>query len=158
MAVLNEPFDEYRDCLRLVWNYALRHRLKGLVSYPDVSRALLEALVLDELPAATNARNNNDGCVAGLGVAISATRPKVLVARVGQQIDWTTADVGSEAKGKILYYVDLFDFRDQDQMLDLDYVKAISSSEFGAVKKGDLVLLHRADVDIVSLGVSGELF
>jgi hypothetical protein len=53
VETMNDQFDEYRDCLRLVWNLALRHRLKGTVALPDVSKALLDALVLDDLRGAT---------------------------------------------------------------------------------------------------------
>ena len=49
MRAIDEPFDEYRDCLRIIWNLSLRHRLKGVVSFPDVSATLFGALVLDDL-------------------------------------------------------------------------------------------------------------
>jgi hypothetical protein len=69
MQNLNDQFDEYRDCLRVVWNLALRHRLKGTVAFPDVSQALLAALVLDDLREATplNTKRTADHGIPGLG-------------------------------------------------------------------------------------------
>jgi hypothetical protein len=69
MQNLNDQFDEYRDCLRVVWNLALRHRLKGTVAFPDVSQALLDALVLDDLREATplNTKRTADHRIPGLG-------------------------------------------------------------------------------------------
>jgi hypothetical protein len=153
MKKLDDEFDEYRDCLRVVWNLALRHRLKGLDSFRDISWALLGGLVLDELTAAdpVNTSRTSDGYIPGLGVAIEASKPEVLLAtNLGNGVIWKDAPI--EAIGNMpSYYIDVFDFRNDDGMLEFEYIKAYMrcsdvSSEFGKV-----VLLRRSHVSIVDL-------
>ena len=154
METVNEQFDEYRDCLRIVWNYALRHRLKGAISYPDVSEALLSALVLDDLSGATdkNTRRTSEGYIPALGVIASVKNPFAQVQEVRDgEIIWKAVDPGDEIRGVPLHYVDVFDFRDADQMLELEYVKAFAPKDIGDVRKGEVLLLRRSQVDVIEL-------
>lgn len=154
MKTLNDEYDQYRDCLRLVWNYALRHRSNAGDSYPDVSSVLLKALVLDALenPLPENTAPGQDDAIAGLGVAIAQDAPDVLVPNeTATEIVWERADVGSVSMGALFYYVDVFDFRDDEQMHYYDYVKAVAAAPIGSVAEGTTVALRRSDVDIVDL-------
>jgi len=168
VETMNDQFDEYRDCLRLVWNLALRHRLKGAVALPDVSKALLDALVLDDLRGATTLNTQRtagalipgrgwvDGYIPALGVVISAFSPEAYQPEeYPTEIVWKRAELPHEAKGTVLFYADVFDFRSADAMFDFEYVKAIASVDSGSVGKGSLVLLRRSEVDIVDLAESG---
>jgi len=164
---LNGEFDEYRECLRVVWNLALRHRLKGTVAFPDVSQTLLDALVLDDLAGATPVNTvrtvidlpgigSASGWIPALGVVITSQAATLLIPQeCAEAIEWTVVSVGTEAIGALFYYVDLFDFADADQMFDFEYVKAVAAAACGHLAEGSLVLLRRSDVDIVDLTDAG---
>lgn len=164
MRSLNEQFDEYRDCLRVIWNLALRHRSNGTVAFPDVSQALLDALVLDELANATPANTARtsvtepigfgsvSGYIPALGVVIkNAAHPVLQPIKNENTITWNLVDIEGNSGGNILHYVDVFDFKNADEVFDFEYVKGVSSMHFDCIKKGDLILLRRSDVDIVDL-------
>jgi hypothetical protein len=161
---LNEQFDEYRDCLRVVWNLALRHRSKGTVAFPDVSQALLDALVLDELANATPANTARapltgtlgvgsvSGYILALGVVIKyAAAPILRPVADENTITWNLVDVEGKIGGNVLHYVDVFDWKNAHEAFDFEYVKGIASMDFDCIKKGALILLRRSDVDIVDL-------
>jgi hypothetical protein len=152
----------------MVWNLALRYRSKGTLAFPDVSEALLSALVLDDLRAATPLNTKRvsgdgiaglglgEGYIPALGAVISVPSPVVLQPDEREsEIIWNAAEVGSGAKGAVLYYVDVFDFRNADEMFDFEYVKAVASTDFGSVKERGLVLVRRSEVDIVDLSEAG---
>lgn len=154
MKLLNDEFDEFRDCLRLTWNLALRRRPNGAAAYDDVAYALLKGLVLDELAQSSDeyVQRNADGYIPGLGLKISAEKPEV---RAPQDEDddtvWNRVDVGSDPSGATFYYVDVFDFKDFEDIHDCDYVKAVAESPLAGVNRGDTVLIRRSDVDVVDL-------
>jgi hypothetical protein len=164
METMNDQFDEYRDCLRLVWNYALRHRAKGTISFSEVSEALLKALLLDDLQdaSAQNTKRTggalipglgfSEGYIPGVGIVISALSPIVYRAETNAKvITWEEIRVDDSAKAAPLYYVDVFDFRSVDAMLEFEYLKAVASKDFGHVRQGNLVVLRRSEVDVIDL-------
>jgi hypothetical protein len=159
---VNEQFDEYRDCLRLTWNFALRHRGKGPVALPDVSQALLDALVLDDLSNATplnttrvtESRGPEDpwhkGHIPGLGVVVSALSPEFYVATSqNSENSWIRQQAPTGDGGKCMIYVDLFDFRSTDEILDFEYIQAVA--KLNDVGRYRLIVVRRSDVDIVDL-------
>jgi hypothetical protein len=92
-----------------------------------------------------------DGYIPGLGVVIEASKPEVLLAtNLANGVIWKDAPI--EAIGNMpSYYIDVFDFRNADGMLEFEYIMAYTrcsdvSSEFGKV-----VLLRRSHVSIVDL-------
>lgn len=160
MEVLNEQFDEYRDCVRLVWNCFLRHRRKGGVSFPDVSEALLEALVLDNLANASefNTKRNvvalkqgAPGYVRGLGIRPSHGVSLILKFDGEYTQDWEACEFGSKCEDQIFYYVDVFDFRSGDDMLELGYVKVVAPHNYGPINEGALMAFRRSEVDVIDL-------
>ena len=154
MKKLNDEFDEFRDCLRLVWNYALRRRPNAENSYADVSPALLKALVLESLqnPEDERAERTSDDCIPALGVAIAQEAPDVMLPReTDSEIIWERVDPASVPAGTLFHYVDVFDFTDLEAMHYYDYVKAVATSTTANVDAGATVALRRSDVDIVDL-------
>jgi hypothetical protein len=151
---LNDQYDEFRDCLRLVWNYALRHRTAADAAYPGVYAVLLKALVLDCLqsPSSDDVPGDDDTPIRGLGLAIANDAPDILAPHeTDDEIIWERADAGSNPSGALFYYVDVFDFRDSDEMHYYDYVKAVAAGSIGSISEGAVVALRRSDVDVVDL-------
>lgn len=152
MRTLNDEFDQYRDCLRLVWNYALRGRSTSADSFDAVNAALLKALVLDALllPDDAAAARSEAGYVPGLGFALTAQVPEVLVPRESEdEVVWDRVSAGHDPRGTQFYFVEVFDFRDFEQMHDFEYVKAVAKGACGDVVSGTTVALRRSDVDVV---------
>ena len=98
------------------------------------------------------------GYVRGLGVRVSASAPLVLRFDGEHTQDWEALDAGSECQGLLSYYVDVFDFRSDEEMLDLAYVKAVAHRNHGPISEGALLAFRRSEVDLVDLtrGSTGE--
>jgi len=153
MRSLNDEFDEYRDCLRIVWNYAMRRRSTGVAGFDDLASAMLKALVLDGLadPSPQNVVRNDRGGIPGLGVIVAVDAPEVLAPdERDAEVIWNRVNPGI-CRGTVLNVVDVFDFHDLDGMRELDYIRAIAQGAFGDVAAGATVALRRSDVDVVDL-------
>lgn len=162
MRKLNEQFDEYRDCLRLIWNLCLRHRSMGSVSFPDVSKTLLGALVLDELVGANgkNTTTNDEGYYEGLGVVVSAYSPEIYVADWGSPVvEWKRFEPkGVSPRDLIIGYADVWDFRDADKERDFEYIKGYLIGPMEVMPGARCVAIRRSHVDIVDLTAVEDIY
>lgn len=155
---VDEQFDEYRDCVRLIWNFCLRHRRMGLVSFDDVSRALLGALVFDDLKHATdqNTTITPEGYYPALGVAIRSKFPEILFAKEdGSGLAWGRLDLASAPDWSIdIRFMEMWDFRDIDGLRDFDYVKCYLLTPLANLPGGTTILIRRSDATLLDRSLS----
>jgi len=151
MKTLNDEFDRYRDCLRLVWNYALQGRSPGDDAFAQLSSTLLKLLVLDRLASPSSAGRSEMGYVPGLGISMATDNVEMLFPQeTDSDIVWNRV-AQTVPEGSILFYQDVMDFRDGDGMVDLDFVKGVAQGTTAFLKVGATFAVRRSDVDIVDL-------
>jgi hypothetical protein len=163
VRLMNDQFDQYRDILRLIWNFALRHRATGTVSLDDVSTVLLGALVLDDLEKVTpekarrtvlqgqTGQHLSECYIPALGIIISSRSSTIYRAEDHNGSNsWYAVDP-SPPPGTLLYYIDIYDFKSDDQAMEFEYVKALTPASIHGLEAGSVLVVRRSDVDIVDL-------
>jgi hypothetical protein len=155
MHSIDEQFDEYRDCLRIIWNLSLRHRLKGVVSLQDVSETLFGALVLDDLEnsGVAHTTKSEEGYYPGVGIVVNSDAPDLLFGVDNESgTRWEASGLPNfKGAGLDIRYVGLWDFTDFDKYRDFEYVEGYVLETNGSRVPSRRIVLRRSDSRILDL-------
>lgn len=152
MTDVDIAFDEYRECLRMVWNTALRFRPFADAELPQLSDMLLKALVFDVLrnPTEDNASRTGIGYWPCLSIR-PLSREIMTPHRNGEDVKWLRQSIPPLQEKLLFPFIDLFDFRTTPDPRDFEYVLGYWAPDAEAPANGESFLILRSHVEMVDV-------